>query len=99
MIRLRNVTLAALAALLVAGCAEMADLPPAPADMRRQEWPRFLPQAQVLASRPTDIAATRARIGGLQTRLARLRARARLLRAPVIDAQERLRMMNGARGG
>ncbi len=99
MIRLRSATLAALAALLVAGCADMADLPPAPADMRQQAWPGFLPQSQILASRPTDIAATRARIAGLQLRLARLHARARLLRAPLIDAQERLRMTNGVTGG
>ena len=64
-------------------------------ESRNAPWPGFLPVDTILAVDPADFERSQADIRNLQARAYRLKARARVLKGPVLAAQERLRIQQG----
>jgi len=87
-------------ALLLTGCAGIGfpDVPSAVSvDSRDAPWQEFLPIDLVLAENPADFDAAISDIRRVQGRVAALKRRAQLLRAPVPDAQDAIRAYWNAR--
>lgn len=82
------------ALLLLGGCATFPELGPASETARTAPWPVILPIDEVLARR--DGADPQAPQADLDGRRARLAARARDLRRPVIESDLRERMVEMA---
>ena len=83
--------------LVLSGCS--AAIPPVQgedsATLSRVGWLGFLPLDEVQAGEPGAAVRSQAGIRALQGRVARLRRRAAILRAPVDVAQKRLHELNG----
>lgn len=94
MLPLRPAIAAFCIACLPGACAEF-DVPNLEASVsvesRDAPWPLFLPMETVLADNPADFEAAMAGIRATQGRVATLKRRARILRAPVPQAQEAIR--------
>ncbi len=90
---MRRILLAFSLILAASGCSDFPELDAAvSARARSGEYPRILPLDDLLAAVPARTATTG--IGNLPARLARLRSRARQMRArPVIDSMSRARML------
>lgn len=87
---------ASLLALLLTGCGAGKDLPAslkATSNVSRNTpWPGFLPIDMILGDIPVDVAQSEAAARALYGRALRLKQRARILRGPVIEAQEKLKL-------
>ena len=89
---LRIIPALALSAALLAGCSDFPELDNAVSPTARKAgYPALLPIDQLIAG-AQEVQITEETISGLQSRLARLNARAARLRGPVIDATTRARM-------
>lgn len=89
---LRFATSFALIATLLAGCSDFPELDAAitPA-ARKAGYPSLVPLDQLISG-AQDIQITDETVATLQTRIARLNARAARLQRPVIDSATRARM-------
>lgn len=88
----RPALILALTAALLAGCTGFPRLDGTiSAHARRADYPRLAPIDQLIAG-ADDQQITDVTIGGLQARIAGLRARAARLRGPVVDPATRARM-------
>jgi outer membrane murein-binding lipoprotein Lpp len=82
----------ALSAALLAGCSDFPELDNAVSPTARKAgYPSLLPIDQLIAG-AKEVQITEETISTLQSRIARLNARAARLRGPVIDAATRARM-------
>lgn len=84
-----------LIALVASGCgtAHVPDVSSSfSAETRNAAWPTFLPIQTVLSGDLTDISKADQDVQTMVRRMQRLKRRARILRAPVVDAQEKLRL-------
>jgi hypothetical protein len=92
----KNIAIAGLLALSVSGCEQSLGFPDiAPRfspDSRDVPWPTFLPKDVIEGIALADFEQEADAIRSVQYRVYRLRQRATLLRAPIIEAQERLRL-------
>ncbi len=96
----RNIAALIWGAVFLTGCAsaELPDIRTGPvAGTDSKTWLAFLPIDQILGSDPADLALSQAQDRALLARAARLRARARLLKGPVVSLQERLRLLTALR--
>jgi len=82
-----------LSGCLAGGGSNVARAP----QMRDAQWIGFLPINEILNGNVVDLAASNAEIRVLMARIARLKYRAQLLRAPVEVAQERLHALNSGK--
>jgi hypothetical protein len=92
--RLRPRSLPALFAALLSACA---DLPPADPAVGKAPPPALLPLDRLLAG--VDAGSGRSPETALADRAARLRARAALMRGPVLDPATRARLAAAIRDG
>lgn len=97
---MRHIAVVTVLAAILSGCSADTRLPKIAsnysADSRDAPWPDFLPVEDVLTISDADVAHSVAEIRALKARAWRLRRRAWLLRGPVVDAQERIRLENAA---
>lgn len=61
-------------------------------DSRNTPWPEFLPIEMILSADIADFDRSLAEIENLQWRANQLRKRAKLLKRPVVEAYERIRL-------
>lgn len=94
MISARTIALGGLVAAFLSACAATMGVPEIESNFapqtRNADWPGFLPIDVILSDDPVDFARYEREVRHLQARAAALRSRARLLKAPVPEAQERL---------
>ncbi len=89
---LRIIPALAISAALLAGCSDFPELDDAVSPTARKAgYPALLPIDQLIAG-AKDVQITEETVSSLQSRIARLNARAARLRGPVIDAATRARM-------
>lgn len=92
----RSIASCCVTALFLGGCASAPEFRAATtsAEALNAPWPGFLPVEQILASGPVRTGAASNEILSLEARANRLRRRAQLLRQPVLDAYDRLSLLN-----
>ena len=92
----RNIVIVVCFALSVSGCESVIGFPKIEGSFalqsRNEPWPTFLPIETIIGANPVNIKRSNTEIRNLQSRVARLRQKAQLLRAPIIEAQQKLRM-------
>ncbi len=89
---LRHLSVFALVTALLAACSDFPELDQAVSDSARHaDFPELLP-LQTILNQAENTQITEQTVSSLQGRVARLRARANRLRAPVINTAARARM-------
>lgn len=92
---LRHIFALSVGAALISGCAG-SGFPEGTASFspqtRNAPWPGFLPIDAILSDDLIDFERSLAETRNLEARARHLRWRARLLKGPVLEIQERLRM-------
>lgn len=95
MSKTRQIAILFVCTAMLAACngGVLATLPASyTADTRDEPYLDFLPIEAILSADPVDLNPSLARVNALRARADDLRNRARILRRPVVEAQEKLRL-------